>query len=152
MWDSNTNKTGSTTLKEWTTPDCQNTPSTTNPEEKRSWTPQETMAMRQCQNRSNDLIHEDDDDDDDVYHINLKYCLIMYLLCRHVHIPTECLIKLQYNIRACNHLTPHHPHKTVKQTYSNITHRYTATHSLKSNDRIHIRSWWTAKHRQERIL
>ena len=25
---------------------------------KRSWTPQETMAMRRCRNRSNDLIHE----------------------------------------------------------------------------------------------
>jgi len=24
---------------------------------KRSWTPQETMAMRRCRNRSNDLIH-----------------------------------------------------------------------------------------------
>jgi len=33
MWDSNTNKTGSTTLKERTTPDCRNTPSTTNLEE-----------------------------------------------------------------------------------------------------------------------
>ena len=33
MWDSNTNKTGSTTLKEWTTPDFWNTPSTTNLEE-----------------------------------------------------------------------------------------------------------------------
>ena len=32
-WDSNTNKTGSTTLKEWTTPDPRNTPSTTNLEE-----------------------------------------------------------------------------------------------------------------------
>ena len=31
--DSNTNKTGSTTLKEWTTPDSRNTPSTTNLEE-----------------------------------------------------------------------------------------------------------------------
>jgi len=32
-WDSNTNKTGSTTLKEWTTPDSRNTPSITNLEE-----------------------------------------------------------------------------------------------------------------------
>ena len=31
--DSNTNKTGSTTSKEWTTPDCRNTPSATNLEE-----------------------------------------------------------------------------------------------------------------------
>jgi hypothetical protein len=31
--DSNTNKTGSTTLKEWTKPDSRNTPSTTNLEE-----------------------------------------------------------------------------------------------------------------------
>jgi len=29
-WDPNTNKTGSTILKDWTTPDFQNTPSTTN--------------------------------------------------------------------------------------------------------------------------
>jgi hypothetical protein len=29
-WDSNTSKTGSTILKEWTTPDCRNTTSTTN--------------------------------------------------------------------------------------------------------------------------
>jgi len=29
-WDPNTNKTGSTILKEWTTPDFRNTPSTTN--------------------------------------------------------------------------------------------------------------------------
>jgi len=33
MWDSNTNKTASTTLKDWTTPDCRNTPSTTKLEE-----------------------------------------------------------------------------------------------------------------------
>jgi len=33
MWDSNTNKTGSTTLKEWTTPNSRNTLSTTNLEE-----------------------------------------------------------------------------------------------------------------------
>ena len=33
LWDSNTNKTGSTTLKEWTTPDSRNTPSITNLEE-----------------------------------------------------------------------------------------------------------------------
>ena len=32
-WDPNTNKTGSTILKEWTTPDSRNTPSTTNLEE-----------------------------------------------------------------------------------------------------------------------
>ena len=32
-WDPNTNKTGSTILKEWTTPDFRNTPSTTNLEE-----------------------------------------------------------------------------------------------------------------------
>ena len=32
-WGSKTNKTGSTTLKEWTTPDSRNTPSTTNLEE-----------------------------------------------------------------------------------------------------------------------
>ena len=32
-WDPNTNKTGSTILKEWTTPDSRNTPSTTNFEE-----------------------------------------------------------------------------------------------------------------------
>jgi len=34
MWDPNTNKTVSTILKEWTTPDFRNTPSTTNLEEK----------------------------------------------------------------------------------------------------------------------
>ena len=50
-------KTGSTTLKEWTTPDSRNTPSTTNSGKERSRTPQERMAMRQCRNRSNDLIH-----------------------------------------------------------------------------------------------
>ena len=33
MWDPNTNKTGSTILKEWTTPDSRHTPSTTNLEE-----------------------------------------------------------------------------------------------------------------------
>jgi hypothetical protein len=32
-WDPNTNKTGSTVSKEWTTPDCRNTASTTNLEE-----------------------------------------------------------------------------------------------------------------------
>jgi len=32
-WDSNTNKNGSTTFKDWTTPDCWNTPSTSNLEE-----------------------------------------------------------------------------------------------------------------------
>jgi len=34
--DSNTNKIGSTILKEWTTPDCRNIPSTTNLEEEES--------------------------------------------------------------------------------------------------------------------
>ena len=29
-----------------------------------------------------------------VYHINLKYCLIMYFLFRHVHIPADCPVKL----------------------------------------------------------
>jgi hypothetical protein len=33
MWDPNTNKTGSTILKEWTTPDSRNTPTTANLEE-----------------------------------------------------------------------------------------------------------------------
>ena len=28
------------------------------------------------------------------YHLDFKYCLIMYLLFRHVHMPAECLIKL----------------------------------------------------------
>ena len=44
-------------MKEWTTPDSQNTPSTTNLEEEGSWLTQETMAMHRCRNRSNDLIH-----------------------------------------------------------------------------------------------
>ena len=38
-------------------PDSRNTPSTTNLEEEETWTPQETMAMPRCWNRSNDLIH-----------------------------------------------------------------------------------------------
>jgi len=33
MEEPNINKIGSTALKEWTTPDCRNTPSTTNPED-----------------------------------------------------------------------------------------------------------------------
>jgi len=52
-------------LEKWTTPDSRNTPPTTNLEEEETVTPQVTMAMCRCWNRSNNLIHEDDDDDDD---------------------------------------------------------------------------------------
>src|SRR5215510_10165094 len=42
--------------KEWTTPDSQNTPSTTNLEGEEIVGAQEKMATRRCRNRSNDLI------------------------------------------------------------------------------------------------
>jgi len=59
-------------LKEWTTPDCRNTPSTTNLEEG------EIVAMRRCRESSKGPKSmeedDDDDDDDDIIIIMLKYC------------------------------------------------------------------------------
>jgi len=47
-------------LEEWTTPDSrtpETCPQLQTSRKKRSWTPQETIAMRRCRNTSNDLIH-----------------------------------------------------------------------------------------------
>jgi hypothetical protein len=45
-------------LEEWTTPDSLETrPQLQTSRKKRLWMPQETMAMRRCWNRSNNLIH-----------------------------------------------------------------------------------------------
>jgi hypothetical protein len=54
---SNPKKTRSITLKEWTTPDFRNTPSTINLEEEEIVDPTEKMATRRCRKRSNELIH-----------------------------------------------------------------------------------------------
>jgi len=73
MWDSNTNKTGSTILKEWTTPDCRNTPSTTNLEEEvivdapgNDGNASMPEQVKRPDDDDDDYDDDDDDDDDDV--------------------------------------------------------------------------------------
>ena len=56
-WDPNTNRTGSTISKEWTTADFRNTPSATNLEEKEIVDAPANDGNASMPNRSNDLIH-----------------------------------------------------------------------------------------------
>jgi len=56
-WDPNTNKTGSTIWKEWTTPDFQNTPSTTNLEEEEIVDALENDGNTSMPEKVNRLIH-----------------------------------------------------------------------------------------------
>ena len=57
-WEPNTNKTGSTILKEWTTPDFRNTPSTTNLEEEE--------IVDAPENDGNESMSDQEDNDDDL--------------------------------------------------------------------------------------
>jgi len=75
MWDSNTNKTGSTTLKEWTTQDSRNTSSTTNLEEEETVDspgnngnesmPEQVKWHGEEEEEEEEEDDDDDDDDDD---------------------------------------------------------------------------------------
>jgi hypothetical protein len=83
--------------------------------EKRSWTPQETMAMRRCRNRSNDLIHG-----------GRLLLLLLLLLCLYVCVHVSTFERADWSSRnsvwtLCHQIPHKKPHIRISYNLRTFT-------------------------------